>query len=288
MAAAIEAGCLSNKDLVIATPTLEELGLLEVQDVKERWQTAVKAAEDQRAANIARNVRSKEAKETLEEGADVAMQKVVEEATRGLRIYVCVDISGSMAGSIDRAKVLLEKFLQGFPLEKLHVVVFSTAARVVTIKHPSAAGVRAAFRGIAAGGGTIHGIAMRTLSVFPPSPEEDALVIWVGDEEEQGNFATEVQASGLRPMAFGFLQIKQARGASAAVQKTAAQLGIPCFMMDEATFEDPYAIPRTVRALVASTPVGAAPKAGRVALRVTLVDQILKTDLLQKPAWATA
>ena len=31
MAAAIESGCLSNKDLIIATPTIEELGLMTVQ-----------------------------------------------------------------------------------------------------------------------------------------------------------------------------------------------------------------------------------------------------------------
>lgn len=57
-------------------------------------------------------------------------------------------------------------------------------------------------------------------------------------------------------------------------------------MIEEETFEDPYAIPRTIRNLVAATPVGqAAP--GRVApKRVTLVDRILKTDLLQKPNWA--
>jgi hypothetical protein len=47
VAAAIEAGSLSDKDLVIATPTLEELGLLQVQDIRDRWQVAVRAAEDQ-------------------------------------------------------------------------------------------------------------------------------------------------------------------------------------------------------------------------------------------------
>ena len=53
MAAAIDAKALSDKDLIIATPTLEELGLLQVQDVKNAWDKAVKNAEDSRAANIA-------------------------------------------------------------------------------------------------------------------------------------------------------------------------------------------------------------------------------------------
>ena len=69
-----------------------------------------------------------------------------------------------------------------------------------------------------------------------------------------------------------------------AVTDTAAQLGIPCFMIDEGIFADPYAIPRTIRNLIAATPVGKA--TARVVPRVTLVETILKVDLLVKPAWA--
>jgi len=96
MAAAIEAGSVSNTDLIILTPTLEELGLLTVPDVQARWKAACDAAENQRAANIARNVKSKEAKEGLQDAADKAVQKVLEEATKDLRVYVIVDKSGSM------------------------------------------------------------------------------------------------------------------------------------------------------------------------------------------------
>jgi hypothetical protein len=72
-------------------------------------------------------------------------------------------------------------------------------------------------------------------------------------------------------------------------------LGIPCFTIDERIFgqvttggaADPYAIPRTIRNIIAATPVGR-PVAARVAApRVTLVDTILKTTLLKKPAWAS-
>lgn len=285
MAAAIEAGCLSDKDLVIATPTLEELGLLQVQEVKEAWQAAMKRAEDMRAANIARNVKSKETQDQLEEAADQAAQKAVEEVTKDLRIYVIVDVSGSMGGAIERAKALLEKLLQSIPLDRLHVVIFNTVGRIVRIQHASSAGVRAAFRGIDARGGTNHGAGVWELRQFPPKPDEDSLFIFVGDEEEQGHFAPTVEASGLRPMAFGFLCVRQARGQSRAVRNTAANLKIPCFMIEEAMFEDPYAIPRTLRALVAATPVGQAHGAVQPR-RVTLVQQILKTDLLVKPAWA--
>lgn len=285
MAAAIEAGCLSNKDMVIATPTLEELGLLNVQEIKERWEQAVRAAEDQRAANVARNVRSKEAKEKLEAGADKAVQKAVEEETRGLRVYVIVDISGSMARSIEQAKLYLEKFVVAFPPDKLHVSVFNTVGRVVQIKHPSAAGVRAAFRNFRAGGGTEYGQGVLALAKYQPEPDEDAIMIFVGDEGAV-DFQQKVRDSGINPMAFGLLKVGDSY--RNAVTNTAANLGIPCFMIEEATFQDPYAIPRTIRALVASTPVGAAARGGRYAPRVTLVETILQTDLLKKPAWATA
>jgi hypothetical protein len=56
-------------------------------------------------------------------------------------------------------------------------------------------------------------------------------------------------------------------------------------MIDERIFADPYAIPRTIRALIAATPIGKSSATVAVP-RVSLVDTILATDLLQKPAWA--
>jgi hypothetical protein len=285
MAVAIEEGCLSNKDLVIITPTLEELGLLEVQDIKERWQAAITAAEDMRAANIARNVRSKEVKEQLEEGADKAAQKAVEEVVKGLRVYFMVDISGSMQNALEAAKPLIAKFLQSFPTESVHVAVFNTSGREIRIRHASTKGVQQAFRGIRAGGGTDYGSGVRILQKFKPDDDEDTIMIFVGDEQA-GTFMKAVRGSELNPLAFGLMRVVGSFGMGrSAVQDTATGLEIPCFMIDDRTFEDPYAIPRTIRNLVAATPIGE--RAGRrAAPRVTLVDQILSTDLLQKPAWA--
>jgi hypothetical protein len=280
MAAAVEARCLSDKDLIIAIPTLEELGILGDPAVAERVERAVRAAEDQRAANLATRVKSAAAKEKLEEAADNAIKKAVVEATRGLRIYFMVDISASMQNSIEQAKVYLEKFMQGFPLDRIHVSVFNTTGREVAIKHASAAGVRNAFHGITAGGGTDYGAGVRVLQGHRPLAGEDALFLFVGDEEA-GHFRDAVQASGLAPLAFGLVRVGNSR--MRCVSETAALLGIPCFPIDERTFADPYAIPRTVRALVAATPVGkGAPS------RVSLVDKILETKLLVKPVWATA
>jgi len=286
MSAAVESGALSNKDLIILTPTLEELGLLEVQEVKAKWDRAVKKAEDDmRAANIARNVKSKDVQEQLQAAADTALQKAVEQVTKNLRIYVIIDISGSMGQSIEKAKELLAKFLQGFPPDRTHVSVFNTTGRVVEIKHASAAGVANAFKGIAAGGGTAHssGVLAFVEAKKLPKDDEDTLFIFIGDGGERATFDHYVSQSGLRPMAFGFLRLPGEN--FGAVENTAAALRIPCFPIVENTFDDVYAIPRTIRALVAATPVGAVARAAAVP-RVSLVDTILKTDLLKKPAWA--
>lgn len=283
MAAAIEANCLSNKDLIIATPTLEELGLLEVQGIKERWERAVKEADDMRAANIALRVRSKATQEKLGEASDNAMKKAVEEVVKGLRVYFMVDISGSMNNAIEQAKVYLAKFLQGFPLAQLHVSVFNSSGREVEIKHQSAAGIENAFRGIAAGGSTDYGSGVRALQKYKPKADEEAIFIFVGDEEASP-FADAVQKSGLIPISFGFLKVRNSPGYSA-VTTTAAQLRIPCFMIDERIFADPYAIPRTIRAMISATPVGQTAAVAEIP-RVSLVDTILGTKLLQKPAWA--
>ncbi len=287
VAAAIEAGSLSDKDLVILTPTLEELGLLQVQSIKDRWERATKNADDMRAANIATRVRSTVVKEKLEEAADKALQKAVEEVIRDIRVHFIVDISGSMAMAIEQAKLNLARFLQGFPPDKVHVAVFNTMGREITIPHASAAGVENAFRGIAAGGGTSYAAGVRALSHRRPKIDEDLLVIFVGDEQNGGGhlFDDEFRRSGLTPMAFGFVRVTGTDGnQQKSVQDTAARLGIPCFLIDERTFADPYAIPRTIRALVSATPVGR--KVEATTPRVTIIDTILKTDILSKPVWA--
>ena len=293
VAAAIEAGGMSDKDLIIATPTLEDLGLLTVQEVKERWEKALKAAEDQRATNIASRVKNKATKEKLEEAADTAVQKAVEEVVKDVRVYIFVDVSSSMQQAIVEAKKYIEKFVQAFPLDQLHVAIFNTRGTEVIIKsaterdgksYGSAATVRQAFRGKNAGGGTEYGAGVMALRHHAPKPEEDVVFIFVGDEEAH-NFAPYVEPSGLRPMAFGLVRVGNSR--YKCVQETAVTLNIPCFMISEETFADPYAIPRTMQALISATPVGVVRAPNRpAARRVSLAETISKTELLQKPVWA--
>lgn len=287
MAAAIEAGSLSDKDLVIYTPTLEDLGLLDVQDIRNRWDKAVSNAEDLRAANIAQRVKSKEAREKLEEGASDAVKKAVAEEMKDIRIYFMVDCSGSMEGAIEQAKVYLEKFLQAFPPEKIHISVFNHYGKELKLKRSTKAGVQQAFLGIGASGGTDYGAGIRAIQHHKPEDNEDVLFIFVGDEAAHP-FRPAVLASGLNPMAFGFLKVvAPGWGANySAVQTTAQELGIPCFMIDKDAFDDTYAIPNTIRTLIASTPVNRT--IGGVVKRKSLIETILETEILAKPVWAAA
>jgi len=284
VAAAVESGAMSDQDLIIATPTLEDLGLINVEPVKSRWEKALAKAENQRAVNIAARVKNVETKEKLAVAADTAVKKAVEEVMKGLTIYFMVDISGSMQNAIEQSKDYIAKLLGGFPLEKVKVSVFNTSGREVQIKHASSKGVEAAFRGITASGGTDYGAGVRALQAFKPGADEDALFIFVGDEQA-GEFSHAVRGSGLNPVAFGLLKVSGGEH-DRAVRQTAASLGIPCFNIDKGIFEDVYSLPRTLRNMIAATPVVQGVVAARAVPRVSLVEQILKTDLLKKPHFA--
>ena len=295
VAAAIEVGSLSDKDLIIFTPTLEELGMMEIPDIKARWEKALKAADDMRAANIALRVKSTAAKEALNEASDKALQNAVAESMKGIRIYFMVDISGSMEGAIVQAKEYLAKLLQGFPPEKIHISCFNTVGKELFLKSPNSIGVTNIFSGIRAGGGTDYSSGIRALQHHKPSEDEDVIFIFVGDEEAQP-FANGVRASGLNPMAIGFLKTVATTGSAAyrvmqgynasAVRDTAAELQIPLFTIDERIFSDPYNIPRTIRQIMLNTPINRTVVRNTSAPRITLIDTILQTQLLKKPAWA--
>lgn len=291
MAAAIETGCLSDNDLIILTPTIEELGLLEQKDIAKRWKAATERAENQRAAHIARNVRSEKVKEELEGAADKAIAKQVEEVARDMRIYVFVDKSGSMSESLERAKEYLEKFVGAFPLDRLHVAVFNTVGREIEIKAATGAAVKQAFRGHRAGGGTSYANGVGCLlDKYKTQPNEDALFFFIGDQLDGyvDKLVRVIQQSGVSPAAFGMLQIASHMGfyKGDIVEAAAVKLGIPCFPIEERIFEDPYAVPRTIRNIIASTPVGTSSAQAPAVSRVSVIDKILNTPLLQKPAWA--
>lgn len=284
--ASIQAGALSDADMINLAPTWEDLGIVDLPIVADRLQKAIDKAKNTRAAHIAKNVRSEKLAEKLNEAADNAVKAAVIEVVKGLRVYFIVDISGSMEHAIETAKQHLAKIVQAFPPDKTHVSVFTTTGREVSIKVASAAGVENAFRGIKAGGGTLYSEGVRVLvGKYRPDPDEDALFIFVGDEEGEAAsaLANSIRGWGVVPVAFGLLKIG---GRGNTVHGAATLLGIPCLGIDPKIFDDVYAIPRTLRNLIATAPIGA-PVAGVAAKpRETLIDIIMKTDLLQKPAWA--
>jgi hypothetical protein len=152
----------------------------------------------------------------------------------------------------------------------------------VAIKAASAKAVEHAFKGHNAGCGTSYAEGVRALARHGPRADEDGLIIFVGDQLDHGlqPLVNAVRNAGLRPAAFGLLEVLSSYGKGDVVEQAALQLGIPCFRIEVEMFDDPYAITRTLRHLIAATPVSK----GRA--RVSLVDEILATPLLDKPAWA--
>lgn len=281
VAAAAEAGSLSDNDLILLTPTLEQMDLLDVPMIGERWMAAMSKSEDRRAANIAKRVRGKQTAEVLRQAADGALQRAVEAVGDKLRVYVFVDISGSMEQAIVTAKAHISAFLQAFPLDRLHVAVFNTVGREVQIRHASAAGVQQAFRNFRAGGGTSHAAGIRCLAKYKPKPDEDALFLFIGDQQED-YFTDAVRTCGISPVAFGFVPVGQ-HDFQAAVTGTARELGIPCFILDGDAIADPYALPRHLSTMMAAAPTS---RASALAGRKSLIDTILATELLHPPLWA--
>ena len=230
-----------------------------------RWKKAVDSAQDQRAAHIASRVRNKVTAEKLVVASEKAAQVAVAKSIENLRIYVFVDISGSMEGAIEKAKTYLAKLLVIFPLAKVHVCVFNTAAREVTIRHASAAGVNHAFSAFRAGGGTDYGAGVRLLAKYKPAADEESFFIFVGDQQA-GWFTDAVKQSNLKPVAFGFVPVEDTSVANA-VTGTAYDLKIPRFNIEEAHFSDAYALPRTITHLLSSAPTTAPRRSPRFAPR---------------------
>ncbi len=294
--AAVEAGSLSDADLIILTPTLEDLGLLNTEPVKGRHAAALKNADNRRAANIAMRVRSQEVSDTLDEAADNATKKAVEAATRGIFVRIAIDISSSMREAIERSKVILAKFVQGFPPDRVGISVFNSQGRRVTLKEHSAAGVAHAFSGIAAGGNTSYFEGVRVFLQDEKRPEYDNIFIFVGDQEDGS--PTELLVQGLKvfePVALMMLDVKRPRpeqwvARCNTVGVAGALLGIPVIPIDERIFGDAYASVEAIRHLISSVPVRTAHRVGiaEPAARVSLIDQILKTDLLVPPDWSRA
>jgi hypothetical protein len=269
---------LSDRDLRIMTPTLEELGLMAEPEIRTRWEKAIASSEDQRALNIAKNVRSKELKEKLEEAADVAAKKAVAEATKEEDIHVMflVDKSGSMEGAIEQSKEALTRILAGFPMEKLHIASFDTMGTVLKPKAASRPAVQHMLQGIKAAGGTVHAAALHALQASGVRIPAGAklIVIVVGDEagESGDQLARAFNDFGYEPAAMA-LMVSVAAGRGHTVRGCAQHLRVPFGEVQIDQFADPYQVPRVLKALLEAPTLPGVVQSG-------WVEKVMKTPIL--------
>ncbi|XXF79560.1 VWA domain-containing protein [Myxococcaceae bacterium GXIMD 01537] len=270
---------LSDRDLRLMTPTLEELGLLSEPTIRARWEKAVATATDQRALHIAKNVRSQALKQKLEEASDNAVRAAVAEATADsdVRVMFLIDKSGSMEGAIEKSKEALSRILAGFPLEKLHVAAFDTVGTVLQPKAASRAAVQHMLQGIRASGGTTHAAGVHALHRAGVRVPDTAklVVLVVGDEagEAGDQFARAIRECGYTVAAMALLvSVASTRGNT--VRTGANQLRVPFSEVSVEQFEDPYQVPRVLKALMdAPTAVGASQSGW--------VERVMRTPLLK-------
>jgi len=269
---------LSDRDLRQLTPTLEELGLLQVAEIRARWEKAIAESTDQRGLNIAKNVRSKELKEKLEDAADNAARKAVAQATAEaeVRVMFLVDKSGSMQGAIESSKDTLTKILAGFPLDKLHVAAFDTMGQVLKPKASSRLAVQHMLAPLKADGGTIHGAGVQALhrdGMRVPAGAK-LIVIVVGDEagESGAQLSTVFRQLGYEVAAMAMLLAGQRGGTT--VRDCARDLKVPFSEVTTAQFDDPYHVPRVLRALLEAPVAAAVSTPG-------LVEKVMRTKLLE-------
>ncbi len=248
---------LSDRDLRILTPTLEELGLMTDADIRARWEKAIASAEDQRSLHIAKNVKSKALREKLEDAADAAAKKAVAEATKDADVHVMVliDKSGSMTGAIEKSKEVLTRILAGFPAEKVYIATFDTVGTVLKPKAASRAAVQHMLKGISASGGTVHAAGLHALHTSGVRVPDGAklIVIVIGDEagESGKSFGEAFARYGYKPDAMAMLlSVNQPNQRGTTVVSCAAELGLPFSLVEVAQFDDPYQVTRVLGALL--------------------------------------
>lgn len=271
---------LSDRDLRILTPTLESLGLLADAEIRARWEKALLTATDQRSLNVARNVRGAAVREALEVAAEAAVANAVSD--EDVHVFFLIDKSGSMEGAIEKSKETLVRLLAGFPPERLHIATFDTMGRVLRPKATTRAGVTHLLSVVNAGGGTVHGAALRALRVADVSVPEGAalIVIVVGDEagESGSGFAGAFREYGYEPSAMALIvNVDNGWQRGSTVRDASADLGVPFSEVEVRQFDDPYQVTRVLKTLL-DAPVAA--RSGPAGSHPWL-DRVLATPLLQ-------
>lgn len=271
----------SDKDFAILTPTFEEFGLLDHPAIRDRWLESLGRLEDQRSRNIAKNVQKRELADQLDQAADKAVSRMVEEATKAADVHIMflIDVSASMQGAIELSKEALSMIVQGFPKEKLHISCFNSVGYWMRPRHYSAKGIRHMLKSVSAGGGTMYSSGAAVFhhnGVRIPSGA-DLIVFAVGDEagETGDDFASYLLKFGYKPSAFAHI-VNVAPGWSrgTTVRRASEILGVPYTEVDVEQFRDVYQVQRTLKGILEAQPFRG---------RESLVEKVLRTELLAKP-----
>lgn len=272
---------MSDKDLVILTPTLDEFQLLKHAPIRERWEAALRGQEDQRARNVAKNLKDRETALALENAADGVVTKAVQEATKDRDVHVMflIDVSASMEGAIALSREALSMMVQGFPQEKLYISCFNTVGNWLKPRHYSAAGIAHMLGHVRAAGGTNHSVGVQVFQMNRVRIPQDAELILfvVGDEagESGRQFARAIRDSGYHPTAFAHMvNVAPGWARGSTVRDAASELGLPYTEVVVDQFCDVYQVQRTLKAVLEATPH----RTG-----ISLVEKILQTELLVKP-----
>ncbi len=245
---------LSERDLRLMTPTLEELGLMADPEIRGLWESAIQKSTDQRGLHIAKNVKSKDLQEKLEQAADVAVKKAADEANADdVHVMFLIDKSGSMQGAVEQSKEALTRIAAGFSLDRLHIACFDTMGTVLRPKAASRAAIEHMLAGIQAGGGTVHAAAVRAIATSGVRIPNDhrLLVIVVGDEagESGQSLADMFRNCGYKPGALAILiNVAVTRGTT--IRDCARVLGVGLAEIEIKQLDDPYQVPRVIRALL--------------------------------------
>jgi hypothetical protein len=134
---------------------------------------------------------------------------------------------------------------------------------------------------ISAAGGTIHGAAVRALHASGVRIPQSArlAVIVAGDEagEDGVTLANTFRELGYRVAGLALIAAV-ASGRGNTVRTCAQALGVSFTEVDVEQFDDPYQVPRVLRAVLEAPVPTDFPQA--VAPRVSWVDKVMKTPLL--------
>lgn len=285
---------MSDQDLVIAAPALEESGLLDSDPaVQKRLLDATKEARSHRALTVSKNVRSEKVKDLLEGAAASANAKAVAEAVpdRPLRVMMLVDISGSQQRAVEHSKEILPTLIAGLAPDRVHVVAFNTTGRIVHAgvgaqsAEMSLRQAKAMLSGLRAEGGTqqVTGVNALAAARVRKLDGEILILLVIGDEADNDSdgsrTAEALRHSGLVPDAVGLIFNQGTDPRGRAVRGIASQLRVPFNEVGVEALKDTYQIPRVLRGLLDAPVVASATAQARFGL----LERISAVPLLVPP-----